>query len=500
MVTTLTQKPVLLWFQIGDLRLGDNPALAAAAHHGSMIPFFAWTPSEDELWAPGAASRLWLHHSLQRLNDSLEERGSRLIIRSGSSSEAVVTRLIAETGASVLYFNSSYTRGERSRQAAVQRLPLRTEHFNARFLVDPSADPRGGRAPLRVFSAYWRAAQPCIEAYTAEAVPARLGGPPAWPNSELIKSLNLLPTPDWAGGLRATWHPGEAAAQKTLHEFLETTLSHYATERNLPDLDTTSRLSPYLHFGEISPRQVWSALQDRLAAAEPESACARSIGAFQRELGWREFAAYLLFHLPDLSEDSLDRSFDAIEWCADPSGVRAWERGATGYPLVDAGMRQLWQTGWMHNRVRMVVASFLVKDLLQPWQAGARWFWDTLVDADLANNTLGWQWTAGSGPDAAPFTRVFNPTLQAERFDPRGTYIRRYVPELARLPDAYILQPWAAPPLALAEAGVTLGKTYPYPIVDHVAARVRALSAFAARRGRPIPSKVAAVHKQIANM
>jgi deoxyribodipyrimidine photo-lyase len=269
---------------------------------------------------------------------------------------------------------------------------------------------------------------------------------------------------------------------QTLDHFLDTALARYESERDVPGDDGTSRLSPSLHFGEVGPRQVWFGLERRMAAAEPGSGLARSIATLRRELGWREFAAYLLYHLPRLADQSLDSAFDELDWRTPDADARAWQRGRTGYPLIDAGMRQLWQTGWMHNRVRMVVASFFVKDLLLRWQAGARWFWDTLVDADLANNTLGWQWTAGGGPDAAPFTRVFNPSLQAQRFDAGGDYIRRFVPELSRLPVPYLHAPWTAPPLVLADAGVTLGREYPWPIVDHALARARALTAFSGAR------------------
>lgn len=273
---------------------------------------------------------------------------------------------------------------------------------------------------------------------------------------------------------------------QALERFLDCTLSRYQAERDEPDRDSTSRMSPYLHFGEVGPHQVWFALQRRLENAEPHSELARSIEVLRRELGWREFAAYLLYHLPHLSDHSLDSDFDDLQWRTSDADARAWKRGRTGFPLIDAGMRQLWQTGWMHNRVRMVVASFFVKDLLLRWQDGARWFWDTLVDADLGNNSLGWQWTAGCGPDAAPYTRVFNPTLQAERFDPTGAYIRRYVPELSRLAAPYVQAPWTAPPMVLAEARVTLGREYPWPILDHAMARARALTAFSTRRAATV--------------
>jgi deoxyribodipyrimidine photo-lyase len=472
----------LLWFRVGDLRLADNPALQAAMSDGPIVPFFAWTPSEDGTWAPGAASRWWLHHSLSELARDLEQRGSRLIIRSGTSISEVLTRLIIETGATRLYFNRGYTRVELFSEARINKIPMRVISFNARLLVEPSDVRRHLDAPFRVFSAFWRSTEPFIAVTSPLPAPRRITGPVCWPVSEPLQSLGLQPVPDWAAGLRSTWQPGESNGFRMLERFVDVALARYQLERDVPDRDGTSRLSPYLHFGEVGPRQVWFALQRQLEAVEPESGVARSVKVLQRELGWREFATYLMYHLPRLSKQSLDLVFDELDWRTNVADAHAWQRGRTGYPLIDAGMRQLWQTGWMHNRVRMVVASFFVKDLLFRWQDGARWFWDTLVDADLANNTLGWQWTAGCGPDAAPFTRVFNPTLQAQRFDPSGDYIRRFVPELSRLAAPYIHAPWLAPPIVLAEAGVSPGQSYPWPIVDHRMARVRALNAFSKPR------------------
>jgi deoxyribodipyrimidine photo-lyase len=482
LLTPRTQDLGLFWFQPGDLRLADNPGLIAALEDGPVLPFFAWTPDEDGSWAPGAASRWWLHHSLTRLASDLEQRGSRLVVRRGTSIAGLLNRLAAETGATRLYFNRAYTPPERLRQACAERTPLRSISSNARQLVEPDVIQRRGEAPFRVFSAFWRSAAPRIQPQPPLLAPARMVGPTHWPASEPLSALGLLPLHDWAAGLRATWRPGEAHAHRALQYFLQARLEAYHQERNLPDRQSTSLLSPYLHFGELGPRQVWFELERSLATTAPDSELGQSIQSLRRELGWREFATYLLYHFPYAVDQSLDARFDDLDWRTDAPDRRAWRRGRTGYPLIDAGMRQLWQTGSMHNRVRMVVASFFVKDLLLRWQDGARWFWDTLVDADLANNTLGWQWTAGCGPDAAPFTRVFNPTLQAERFDPRGDYIRRFVPELARLAPPYIQAPWTAPPLVLAEAGVTLGREYPWPIVDHDSARRRALELFNAPR------------------
>jgi deoxyribodipyrimidine photo-lyase len=305
-----------------------------------------------------------------------------------------------------------------------------------------------------------------------------LAAPASWPASA---SLSLLPKIDWTQGLATEWTPGAGGAHARLERFLRCAFEDYAVERDQPGILGTSRLSPHLHFGEIGPRQVWSAVGHAARGAGRHSSWRDS--QFLTELGWREFAYHLLYHFPATPERPLRASFERFPWKSDPTALEAWRRGRTGYPIVDAGMRELWSSGWMHNRVRMIVASFLVKDLLLPWTEGARWFWDTLVDADLANNTLGWQWVAGCGADAAPFFRIFNPVSQGERFDPAGDYVRRWVPELAALPHAWIHRPWAAPADVLHSAGVALGESYPRPLVDHDAARKDALAALARVKG-----------------
>ena len=283
-----------------------------------------------------------------------------------------------------------------------------------------------------------------------------------------IDDLGLLPALDWADGLRAQWTPGPNGAQAALDAFKTEAVSRYKTDRDRPDFVGTSRLSPHLHFGEISPRQVWHECM-KAPVAEP----------YLRQLIWREFAHHLLYHFPHTPDQPLRENFNRFPWKKDPDGFAAWTRGKTGYPIVDAGMKELWRTGWMHNRVRMIVASFLVKDLLIPWQEGARWFWDTLVDANLANNTLGWQWVAGCGADAAPYFRIFNPVLQAAKFDPDGAYVKKWIPTLRGLPAPDLHRVYELPPAALTRAGVTLGTTYPRPVVDHAVARDAALDAYA---------------------
>ncbi len=473
---------MIVWFR-DDLRLSDNPALEAAARSGApVIPVYVDSSDGKTLWAPGGAARWWLHHSLQSLSRSLESCRSRLVLRSGPAL-AAVAELVRETGAGVIYWNRRYGAQEVAEDNEVKSVlsgtGVRVENYNASLLFAPWSIRNSSGNPFRVFTPFWRAcrsdpAQPHLPlSRPAEPLPV----PAAWPGSLALEELALESSADWAGGLRQTWKPGEAGARRHLEEFLQNGLSDYPRQRDLPAVSGTSRLSPHLRFGEISPRQIWHAARDTIHAAG--SARVREAGdAFLRQLGWREFAYHLLFNYPESPDEPLHPEFLRFPWRKSTRELQAWQRGCTGYPLVDAGMRELRATGWMHNRVRMVTASFLTKDLMLPWLSGARWFWDTLVDADLANNTLGWQWTAGCGADAAPYFRVFNPASQGQRFDPEGHYIRRWIPELARLPAPWIFRPWEAPAALLAQAGVRIGKSYPRPIVDHAKARERALAAY----------------------
>lgn len=475
-------RTAIVWFR-RDLRLADNPALQLAlANAERIIPVYLHCPDEAGPWAPGAASRWWLHHSLLALDASLQRLGSGLIIRHGGDCLTLLEGLVAETGAGAVYWNRLYEPGAIARdtriKAALRAQGLTVESRNAALLHDLTHLNRGG-AGYKVFTAFWKAVvssgidQPVLEA------PASLPSIPSLPSVPLA-SLGLLPRIPWDRGFRERWLPGEAGAQLALSAFLETGLRGYAAARDLPGQAGTSRLSPHLHFGEISPRQVIRHLLQH-APMPPEPTGRGDADRLAAELGWREFAHHLLFHYPHTTVQPMDARFADFPWRSDYArDLRAWQRGETGIPLVDAGMRELWATGWVHNRVRMVVASFLTKNLLIPWQEGARWFWDTLVDADLASNSLGWQWTAGCGADAAPYFRVFNPVLQGEKFDPDGGYVRRWLPELARLPDRWLHRPWDAPVAVLAEAGVRLVTDYPEPIVDLKASRERALAAFAA--------------------
>ncbi|MBI5691147.1 MAG: deoxyribodipyrimidine photo-lyase [Verrucomicrobia bacterium] len=485
--------PILLWFR-QDLRLQDNPALRAALERGGpVLPVYIHDPEAEGRWAPGGASRWWLHHALAALDQSLRERGSRLTLARGAAAE-VLRELARRTGATALYWNRRYEPGIVARDAGIKREwteeGREARSFGAALLHEPHAIANKQGRPFQVFTPYWRH---CLE-LPVEA-PWRLAGgtqvpaPTQWPRSLSLEELDLLPRVPWDGGLRSTWAPGEAGAAARLRQFVRTAMEHYADRRNLPGCDGTSMLSPWLHFGELSPRQVWAAVQalSRDSGVFPPHNGAR---VFLSEVGWREFAHHLLYHFPHTPEQPLRSDFAAFPWADDPGGhrLRAWQRGRTGYPIVDAGMRQLWHTGWMHNRVRMIVASFLVKHLRLPWQHGAAWFWDTLVDADLASNTLGWQWSAGCGADAAPYFRVFAPVLQGRKFDPDGAYVRHWVPELARLPAEHLHAPWEAPSADLRAAGVRLGPEgdYPLPIVDHAKARSEALAAFRQLRGSAV--------------
>ncbi len=473
----------LLWFS-RDLRLDDNPALDAAAARGPVLPVFIDDAADAGEHAPGGASRWWLHGSLESLAADLRARGVSLVLRRGPAA-AVIDELLAQSGADAVFWNRRYepwaiARAERLK-ADLKARGIAARSFNGTLLTEPAHLATQKGDPYRVFTPFRRALQAQAPFDARVTVPVRLVGPARAVPSEDLGGWKLRPArPDWAGGLRAQWQPGEADARARLAAFVDDAVATYATRRNLPATAGTSRLSPHLHFGEIGPRQVWRAVQARAAQASDGGSGADT---YLSEIAWREFSYHLLYHFPLLPRDPLRAEFARFPWESDPAGLRAWQRGRTGYPIVDAGMRELWQTGWMHNRVRMIVASFLVKDLLIDWRSGAAWFWDTLVDADLASNSASWQWVAGCGADAAPYFRIFNPTLQGGRFDPAGDYVRRWVPELAALPDKFLQAPWEADPLRLAAAGVTLGREYPAPIVDHGHARQRALWSFAQIRG-----------------
>ena len=472
----------LCWFR-SDLRLTDNAAVAASARAGEAI--FVFIDETDGALRPrGEAGRWWLHHSLARLGDSLAAHGQQLLLLKGES-RVLLPRLARDFEVDLVVWNRRYGAAEREIDAAIKAelksQSIAAESFNGALLYEPMEIRSKAGGPMRVFTPFWRACRASRAPDLPIPAPASLPPLPVLPEAPErrdLGSLDLLPKhPDWAGGLRNSWSPGEAGAQEGLSAFLSGALRNYGENRNRPDFVSTSRLSPHLAFGDISPRQIWHATEAARMAGQAAGS-ADDIEKFYSELGWREFSHHLLFHYPNLATVNYQPKFDDFPWADAEPNLRAWQRGRTGYPIVDAGMRELWQTGFMHNRVRMIVASFLIKHLLIDWRFGESWFWDTLCDADPANNAASWQWVAGSGADAAPYFRIFNPVTQGEKFDPEGTYIRRFVPELARLPDKFIHKPWEAPHPIRQGAGILLGQTYPAPIVQHEQARQRALAAF----------------------
>lgn len=444
-----------------------------------MLALYVLDDETPGPWRLGGASRWWLHGSLAALQRAVAARGGTLILRRGRAEDALPA-FVRECAAAEVHWSRCYepfaVERDKRLKTALAKTGVAVESHNAALLHEPWTLRTGLGGPFKVYSAFWRAALAVGPVALPKPAPKRIPAPQTLPASDELDDWGLLPRrPDWAAGLRASWTPGETGARTRLDAFLDAALGGYAMRRDRPDCAFTSRLSPHLHFGEIGPRQVWAAVERSLEERPQDRSDA---GKFQSELGWREFAAHLLFHFPELAEQNWRPSFDQFPWAADEAAITAWQRGETGYPIVDAGMRELWATGWMHNRVRMVVASFLIKDLLVHWRRGEEWFWDTLVDADLANNAAGWQWVAGSGADAAPYFRVFNPVTQGAKFDPDGAYVRRWIPEIAALPDKHIHAPWEAPLSVLADAGIQLGRTYPAPIVDHAKARLRALAAY----------------------
>jgi deoxyribodipyrimidine photo-lyase len=469
--------PIIVWFRL-DLRLADHLALTAAAETGApVLPLYILDDETPGRFRIGGASRWWLHGSLDALGKDLAKYGGGLVLRRGAAPK-MLDAILGEVAASAIYATRGYELWEPALEKEIagicERKGAELKLFPGRLLFEPEAVHTADGKPYRVFTPFYKA---CLAAAPPRApLPASKRVSLTSARSEPLASLNLLPTkPDWAGGLRETWRPGETAARARLDAFIETSLANYAQDRSALDGNTSSRLSPYLHFGEISPNQVWHAVSHAMDSAR---GARRGGQSFLREIVWREFSYHLLFHFPSMTTRPLRPEFESFPWRDDEAALRAWQQGVTGYPIVDAAMRELWRTGWIPNRARMIVASFLVKHLLMPWQQGADWFLDTLVDADLANNSASWQWVAGSGADAAPYFRIFNPVLQGQKFDPSGDYVRRWVPELVKLSASDIHAPWTVAPLDLAAAGITLGKTYPAPIVDLTEARARALAAF----------------------
>jgi deoxyribodipyrimidine photo-lyase len=466
---TATAKPVIVWFR-RDLRLADNPALSHAAATGAPIVPLYVLDEGSRVRPMGAASLWWLDKSLRALDAALRERGSRLILRRGDA-EAELRRLIEETGADRVHMNRLWEPDAAARDAdlahALQADGVEVKGWNGTYLATPGAVRSGAGGPYKVFTPFSKALLSQAAPPEHTLGPHRIDTPRATP-SERLDDWRLHPTrPDWSTGF--DWTPGEAGAVAALGRFVRHALADYADGRDRPGDALTSRLSPHLHFGEISP---WRAVVAAEKAGPPGQAA-----KFVTELVWRDFSAHLLHAFPQITDHAFRPEYDRMPWRADATGLRAWKRGLTGYPLVDAGMRELWRTGYMHNRVRMIVASFLIKHLLIDWREGETWFWDCLVDADLASNVQNWQWVAGSGADASPYFRIFNPVAQGRKFDADGRYVRRWIPEIAGLPDRWLHAPWEAPAEVLREARVRLGSTYPRPIVEHEAARKRALDA-----------------------
>ena len=468
-------KPTLLWFR-KDLRLADNPALARAIEAGGpVIPVFIRAPGEAGEWPPGAASRWWLHEALKCFAAQWTSLGGTLILQQGESLDTL-RDLVRKTGAERVYWNRRYEEPLRTLDSTIKKAlradGIETESFNASLINEPHTVRTGNGDPYKVYTPYWKNVSLREIEAPIEVDLEAIRFPKHFPRSVPLASLKLLPKVPWDRGFPTHWEPGEAAATRRLDAFLDGPVEAYQRDRDRPDHDGTSSLSPYLHWGHIGPRQVAQALRLKhdLRQSGPLT--------FLKEIYWREFAYHVLYHFPETPAQPLRPEYADFPWRPDPAGLQAWKDGRTGYPIVDAGMRQLWQTGWMHNRVRMIVSSLLVKHLLQDWRHGAEWFWDTLVDADLASNTLGWQWSGGCGADAAPFFRVFNPIIQGKKFDPRGDYVRLYLPELEKLDTTHLHEPWNAPPAELHAAGIAFGDTYPAPIIDHKAGRERALAAF----------------------
>ncbi|MEO5667573.1 MAG: deoxyribodipyrimidine photo-lyase [Bdellovibrionota bacterium] len=479
-------RKALVWLR-NDLRLRDNPALNFAAEtYDEVYVCYLYAPSEEGEWAQGGASRWWLHHSLASLSHDIEEHGGRLGLFTTGSSLKTLRELVAKHELSGVFWNRRYERHACARDEIIKKTlgdsGLEVKSFNAQLLWEPWEITTGEGKPYQVYTPFWNK----VSALDEPARPRPLSEKIRWARMDGLKltSLELLPKIAWTQGFSDRFRPGEAGAHLSLKKFVHDALDTYKVGRDEPALSATSTLSAPLHFGEVSVRELWHAVRAREEKTSKVTGVAESRLTYRKELVWREFAYHLLFHFPQTSTEPLRESFENFPWRKAPKELEAWQKGLTGYPIVDAGLRELWHTGFMHNRVRMIVASFLVKDLRISWLEGAKWFWDTLVDADLASNTLGWQWAGGCGADAAPYFRVFNPTLQGEKFDEDGAYVKRWVPELALVPATWIHKPWEASVEVLSRAGVTLGKNYPKPMVDHKKARDAALAALAEMKAR----------------
>ena len=474
-------KSVIIWFR-HDLRLHDNAALALAVRHEApVIPLYIFAPKEERAWAPGGATRWWLHHALRDLDAQLQERKSRLIVRDAKGSQGsleVLQEVIASTGAEAVYWNRRYEPDIIKRDASIKKAlkaqGLHAESANSSVLFEPHEIENKAGKPFQVFTPMWRHYQKLTIPPVVKVSLTHLRAPKKWPKNGKVSSLALLPKIPWDRGFIEHWGtPSRKSCLSGLRQFIKSGAEVYRDKRDLPAEPGTSQLAPYLHFGQVGARELWDAFIKAPNHSE------NFVAGIMRQLIWREFAHHLIYHFPHTPDHPLRPEYESFPWKPNESFLAAWQRGETGYPIVDAGMRQLWKTGWMHNRVRMIVGSLLVKHLLQPWQDGASWFWDTLVDADLPNNTMGWQWIGGCGADAAPYFRIFNPITQGEKFDTEGTYVKRFLPELEKVPKAFVHKPWEMGDIELRGCGVVLGRDYPVPIISHAEGRQQALDAFA---------------------
>ncbi|MDX1949077.1 MAG: deoxyribodipyrimidine photo-lyase [Rickettsiales bacterium] len=478
----------LVWFR-QDLRITDNPALKNAIENSKFTSaiYILDDEKKQKIRALGGASKWWLHYALQDLSNNLKENYNiDLIIRKGNPEE-IIPEICAENNIEKLYYNRLYEPYYYKRDSEISDIlskqNIAVENFNSALLVEPWEVKNGSREFFKVYTHFYKA---CLKNF----IPRNSIKKPKPQNkkfqkdifSESLESLNLTPKkPNWAKGFYDYWQVSEGAAENRLYNFLENLVENYDEKRNFPDVENTSKLSPYLHFGQISPHQILDACE-LFKQKNPNSI--NGINKFISEIYWREFSYNLMFNFPSLPEKNFRAEFDNFPWEDNLENLKKWQKGKTGYPIIDAGMRELWHTGWMHNRVRMIVGSLLTKHLLTHWKYGEEWFWDCLVDADLANNSASWQWVSGSGADAAPYFRIFNPVMQGEKFDAYGVYVRKWIPELKHLPNEFIHKPWLASPLILKAAGVELGKNYPEPIIPMEKGRNKALEAYQKMRGK----------------
>ena len=479
----------IVWFR-DDLRLQDNPALYLACESAeNVLPVFIFDEQAMGKWKIGGASRWWLQKSLESLQHQLKKYGSDLLILKGESLD-VLSQIIKQTQSTAVYWNRRYTPGLIESDKLIKKkltqggISVKSQEGN--LLIEPWRILNQSALPYKVYTPFWKRLQKELVVSPPAIVPEPASIPHLpvkMPDSLDIDELKLYDTSiNWAANFSDFWTPGSVGADKALEKFITESISVYPEQRDFPFVDLTSHLSAHLHFGELSVKQVWLVIWQQIEHGDRKDV--NALWAYLRQLAWREFCHYLLFQFPGIDHKPFNKTFKNFEWRSDMRLLKKWQHGQTGYPLIDAGMRQLWHTGWMHNRVRMVCASFLTKHLMIHWREGAQWFWDTLVDADLANNSCGWQWVAGSGADAAPYFRIFNPILQSRKFDAQGGYIRQWVPELENLDKRHIHAPWEAESAVLAKAGIELGKTYPHIIIEHPVARQRALDAYARLRGK----------------